>query len=78
MKKIFALMMIAGTLSFVACNSEKKAEEGAATEAPMADSTSTMEAAPMEAAPADSTMKADSAKPADAAAPAEKPAEPAH
>lgn len=64
MKKLFALLMVAGTLSLYSCGGEKKAEEATSTEATTEatpettmDSTATMTtdstaAAPAEAAPA--------------------------
>ncbi|MBO9701942.1 MAG: hypothetical protein J7604_17170 [Sporocytophaga sp.] len=67
MRKLFALLFVAGTLAFASC-SEKKAEEAATTET--VDTAAHVEEAPV--APVDTTAAA----PADttAAAPAEAPA----
>ena len=46
MKKLFALLMVAGTLSVYSCGGEKKAEEGTV------DTTAAVEATPMDTAAA--------------------------
>lgn len=65
MKKIFALVMLAGTIAFVSCNNAPKTE---GTE--NKDSAATAAPAPAPAPAVDSTKKDSAAKPADAAAPA--------
>lgn len=66
MKKLFALLMVAGTLSLYSCGGEKKAEESTSAEATTEttmDSTATM-AAPVDTAAAPAVDTAAAAAPA--------------
>lgn len=63
MKKLFALLMVAGTLSLYSCGGEKKAEESTSAEATTEttmDSTATM-AAPVDTAAVDTAAAAPAA-----------------
>lgn len=64
MKKLFALLMVAGTLSLYSCGGEKKAEESTSAEATTETTMDSSAMAP--AAPVDTAAAA----PADTAAPA--------
>lgn len=60
MKKVFALLFVAGVMAFAACS--KKTEEAAATEAPAVDTTATISVDSSAAVADSAAAPADSAK----------------